>query len=418
MALVSEGSFPSQPTSLWRHSDFLKLWTGETVSLFGSQFTVLAMPLIATLTLNATAGEMGVLNALDTAPFLLVGLLAGVWVDRLRRRPILMTANIGRALVLSGVPLAAWLGVLRLEQLYVVGFLAGVLTVFFDVAYQSYLPALVDRRQLIEGNSKLEVSRSTAQIGGPAIAGLVVQALSAPLAIALDALSFLWSALFLALIRGHEPAPDRSNGKPFLPELREGLGVVFGDSSLRSIAGCTGTMNLFGSGIWALYVLFAVRELELDSARIGFIWSVGSATVMLGVLIAGRASERFGLGPTIVASAFVGGLANLPLVFANPSSAVFLLILAGLVGSLTTPVYNINQVSLRQAITPDRLQGRMNATMRFLVWGTMPVGALMGGALGEAIGLRPAIAVFAIGELLGFLWLLPSPVPGLRRIVA
>ena len=394
----------------------MKLWAGETISVFGSQFTLLAMPLVATLMLNVTAAEMGILNAMDTLPFLLVGLAAGVWVDRLRRRPVLIAADIGRALVLCWVPLAAWLGILSLEQLYLVGFLTGLCTVFFDVAYQAYLPALVDRRQLVEGNSKLEMSRSAATISGPAVAGVFIQVLSAPLAMALDAASFLWSAACVAAIRRPESAPESAHGRSFWGGLREGLQVVFGDPRLRAIAGCTGSGNLFNSAIWALYVLFAVRELALDPARLGFIFSVGSAAALLGVLGAGWLSGRFGLGPTIVGSAFMFGLGGLPLVFANPDSATPLLVLGWLIGSLANPVYNINQVSLRQAIVPDSLQGRMNATMRFLVWGTMPLGALLGGALGEAIGLRPAIAVFAAGELLSFLWLLPSPVPGLKRV--
>ena len=416
MALSDASAYPS--ASLWRHPDFMKLWIGETVSVFGSQFTMLAMPLIATLLLNATAVEMGILNAVDTLPFLLVGLAAGVWVDRLRRRPILILADVGRALVLSWVPLAAWLGILRLEHLYVVGLLVGLFTVFFDVAYQAYLPALVNRSQLVEGNSKLEVSRSASTLAGPALAGVFIQAFSAPLAMALDAASFLWSAAFVALIRKPEPAPESADSRSFWSDLREGLGVVFGDTRLRAIASCTGTGNLFNSAIWSLYVLFAVRELGLDPARLGFVFSVGSASALAGVLLAGWSSQRFGLGSTIVGSALGWGLAGVPLVFASPDTAVFLLTLGWLIGSLANPIYNINQVSLRQAIVPDQLQGRMNATMRFIVWGTMPLGALIGGALGEAIGLRPAIAVFALGELLSFLWLLPSPVPGLDRIPA
>ncbi|MDA8188411.1 MAG: MFS transporter [Dehalococcoidales bacterium] len=415
MARVSAPVATASAT-LWRHHDFLKLWAGQTISMLGSRFSTLALPLIAALSLRASPVEMGLLTAVETAPFLLLGLFAGVWVDRRRRRPILVSGDVGRALLLATIPLAALAGALSMPLLYVVGFLTGVLTVFFDVAYQSYLPMLVGRAQLIEGNSKLEVSRSIAQVAGPGIAGVVVQIVSAPLAIAFDALSFFISAVFLSLIGRTEEAPDRTTRAPLLVEAREGLSVVFGNPYLRSIAGATATFNVFSSAIWALYILFATRELGLEPAAIGVVFGVGNAGALTGAVFAGHLARRLGLGRVIVGASLIGGLGNLVIASATGGFALPTLITAHFLISLSLPLYNINQVSLRQAITPERLLGRVNATNRFLVWGTMPLGGLAGGALGETLGLRPAIALAAICGLTGFLWVLRSPVSTLDRI--
>lgn len=406
-----------QFAGLWRHPGFLKLWVGQTISIFGSAITGLALPLAAVLLLDAGPAQMGLLGAADFAPFLLVGLFAGVWVDRLSRRRVLIAGDVGRALLLLTIPLAALLGALRMEQLYVVGFLTGVLTVFFDVAYQSFLPSLVQREQLVEGNSKLEVSRSVGNIAGPGLAGALVQLVTAPLAILLDALSFLVSACFLAWIRAPEVVRQAEQRRSMWNEIGEGLRIVLGNPLLRSIAGCTGTSNLFSSTLYSLYVLYVTRELGVTPALLGLVFSVGSAGGLLGALLAGRAARTFRLGPTIVVSGGMTGVATLLILLARgPLFAVVPLLAAAqfLVG-LGVPIYNINQVSLRQAICPHRLQGRMNATMRFIVWGTLPIGALIGGALGERIGLWPTMAVGAIGMLLAPLWVYFSPVRSLRE---
>ena len=412
-----EGPPDIRPTvELWRHADFLKFWAAQSVSVFGSQFTNLAIPLIAALRLQATPAQMGVLTAVETAPFLLIGLLAGVWVDRWRRRPVLIAGDVGRAVVLLSIPAAAFAGALTMGQLYVVGALIGVLTVFFDVAYQAYLPSLVGRTQLIEGNSKLEVSRSTAQVTGPGLAGVLIQALSAPIVIVLDAFSFLVSGILIGVIRRREAVPQRSARAPMLAEVREGLGVVFGSPLLRNIAGATGTSNFFASALFSIFILYATRDLAMTPAAIGLVGSIGSLGALAGALTGGRMGRRFGVGPTIVGSILTGGLGFLLVALATPSTAVAVLAGGGVLGSFGAVVYNINQVSLRQAITPMRLQGRMNATMRFIVWGTMPLGGLVGGYLGEILGLRPAIAVTAAGGTLAFLWVLFSRVRTLRTI--
>ena len=409
-------------SGLWRHPDFLKLWVGQTISVFGTQITLLALPLTAVLMLDASAAQMGLLGAAERAPFLLVGLFAGVWVDRLRRRPILIGADLGRAALLGWIPLAAAFGWLRIEHLYVVGFLAGVLTVFFDVAYMAYLPALVRREQLVEGNSKLEVSNSVAMIAGPGLAGGLVQLVTAPVAIVVDALSYLGSALSLAFIRRPEPAPRAVGARPVGPqgfwgEIGEGLRVVLGNPLLRAIAGCTGTSNLFSNVLFTVFVLYATRELGIGPAALGLIFAAVGPGSLLGALLAGPLARRFGLGPTIVGSIFVSGVSAflIPLAGGPPAAAIALLAAASFLGGLGGPVYNISQVSLRQAIVPGRLQGRMNATMRFLVWGTMPIGSLLGGFLGETVGLRPTMLVGALGMTLTTLWVLLSPVRALRE---
>src|SRR5574337_1386125 len=400
---VSPSAGESTGRPVWEHGDFMKLWTAQTISVFGDRFSELAIPLIAVLTLGATPGQMGILSAVTRAPFLLIGLFAGVWVDRLSRRPILITGDLGRAAVLLSIPLAAGLGSLSMLHLYAVGVLVGILTVFFDVAYQAYLPALVHRGQLVEGNSKLEATRSLAGLAGPSIAGIVIQILSAPLAIVLDAISFIASGGLISLIRRREGSAERPIRGPVLAEVREGLSVVLGNSFLRSIAGCTGTTNFFSSALFALYILFATRELKLGPAQIGVIFSIGGVTGLIGSLTAGRVANRLGVGRTIVGASLLFGLGLVPVAAASPGTA-WLLIPSTMLVSFANPIYNINQVSLRQAITPHRLQGRMNATMRFLVWGTMPLGGILGGVLGTSLGLRAGIGVAAAGGLLAFLW--------------
>jgi MFS family permease len=416
MFYASRGVNGIRFTGLWRHPEFMKLWTGQTISQFGTQVSQLAIPLAAALVLNASPAQMGLLGAFEFAPFLLLSLFAGVWVDRLPRRPVLIVADVGRTALLASIPLAALLHVLSMEQLYAVALLTGVLTVFFDVAYQSYLPVLVSREHLVEGNSKLEVSRSVAQIAGPGLAGALVQLVTAPMAMLVDALSYVASVISLLFIRVKEPDPLRADGRAIWAELREGLAIVLGNPLLRSIAGCTGTSNLFGNAMQAVYVLYVTRELGLQPATIGLIFAMSGPGALLGAVVAGKLASSFGLGRTIVGSIFLGGLANLlvPLAGGPPALTIGMLMAAMFFGGVANPVYNINQVSLRQAITPDHLQGRMNASMRFIVWGTIPIGALLGGALGQVFGLWPTIVAMVLADLLAPAWVLFSPVRQLR----
>ena len=394
----------------------MKLWGAETVSQLGSQVTLLALPLLAISVLDATTFQVGALAAIATAPFLLVGLPAGAIVDRLPRRPVLIASDVGRAAALLSIPVVHEVGHLTMAQLYVVGFVTGVLTVFFDVAYQSYLPALVERDQLVDGNGKLEISRSGAQIAGPGIAGALIDWLTAPVAVFVDAVSFALSGAGIAAIRRNEHREPTTGPRPRLPaEIAEGLRYVLGHRLLRSIAGTTATSNLFFSMFFAVLIVYMVRVLELRPGVIGLVFAIGNVGFLVGAVVSAPVAKRFGLGRTIVmSSAMAAGTLLVPL--AGGDAAVPLIVAAQLIVGIGIPVYNINQVSLRQAICPDRLQGRMNATMRFMVWGTMPLGSLLGGTLGSTIGLRPTLWVGAVGGSLAFLWVLLSPVRTLTEV--
>ncbi|MET0938161.1 MAG: MFS transporter [Gaiellaceae bacterium] len=405
---------------LWRHSDFLKLWSAETISVFGSQVGQLALPLVAILVLDASAFEVAALGTVLFLPFIFFALPAGVWVDRLRRRPILIAGDLGRTVLLATIPLAYVGDALTMGQVYVVAFLVGFCTVFFDVAYQSYLPSLVEREQIIDGNSKLEISRAAAQVGGPGLGGALVQIFTAPYAVLIDAISFLGSALFLLRIKKPEDRPvaekAADGSKPSLwAELKEGLHFVFGIPNLRAQAGCTATLNFFGSVAFSIYLVFAVRTLRLSAGVIGIVFSIGSVGPLLAALTSTRISGRFGIGPATIVMAALFGPATLLVAFAPTSNgAIPFLVVAGIVSGFASVAYNIIQVSYRQAICPPRLQGRMNSVMRFMVWGTIPLGTLLGGALATWIGLRETILVGAIGGGLAVLWIVFSPQRHLR----
>jgi MFS family permease len=407
--------------SLFRHRDFVKLWSAQTISQFGTHVTLLALPLIAATTLNVTPFEFGLLGTIEFLPFILLSLPAGVWVDRLRRRPILIAGDLIRAAALLSIPIAFALNALTIWQLYVVGFINGCATVFFDVAYQSYLPSLVDRDQIVDGNSKLETSRSAAQITGPGAAGVIIGAFTAPLAIVLDALSFVVSAVFMFAIRRHEAAPEPvSNEHGERPSMRseitDGLRYVGAHPFLRSIAGTTGLSNFFSNVVYAILILYLVRQLAFTPEVLGLVFSLGSVGFLLGALVANRVAMRFGVGPTIVGSSMASGPSALLIAIAPPDLAVPFVTASVFLAGLGGAIYNINQVSLRQAITPERMQGRMNATMRFIVWGTIPFGGILGGFLGGVIGLDETIWIGAIGGVFVFLPVLFSPVRSLERI--
>jgi len=401
--------------TLWHHADFMKLWVGQTTSFFGSALTRLALPLIAAFTLNATPVDMGLLAAVGTAPSLLVGLFAGVCVDRWRRRSLLIVGDVGRALLLVTIPAAAFLGRLSMVQLYVVSFLGGILALLFDVASRSYLPTVIDRRQLVEGNSKLELSGSITAVAGPSLAGLIIQAITAPVAIVLDAVSYLISALCVFLIKRREEAPQIPRA-PMLTQVQEGLAVVLRLPLLRAFAGCLATSNFSANAFFALYILFGTRVLGLNAAALGLVYGLGASGALVAAMVAPWVTAHLGVGRAIIVGAFLGSLEVLPVVFATPRTAVALLLVSSLLGNFGWVLYNVNATSIRQAITPMALQGRMNATLSFLVSGMLPLGALAGGALGEVLGLRATITLAAVGSLLSVLWVLFSPVRGLARI--
>ena len=407
---------PPSPT-LWRHRDFRLLWGAQTVSQFGSQVSQLAIPLTAALTLDATPFQMGLLWAVYMAPFLAFGLVAGVWVDRRRRRPTLIITDVLRALVLLVVPVAALLDLLRIELLYAVIFLAGALTLFFDVAYGSYLPSIVDRDRLAEGNAKLETSRVAARIAGPSVAGLLVRSLTGPVAVVVDAATYLASAAFLARIATPEPPPPEA-GASLRSAIGEGLHVVASDPILRATTISVTLWNVSDSVLVAVYVLFATRDLGLGAGAIGVVFAAGNVGGILGAFLGARAATRLGPGPAIVLGALVGAL-GIPLVAlaaGPPPVAAAVLVAAQVLASASLSVAAINTASIRQALVPHHLLGRVNATVRFASWGLLPVGSLVGGLLGTLLGLRATIAVGALLAVASFLAVWFSPVRTLRTV--
>jgi MFS family permease len=406
-------------TGLWRHPEFQKLWAGQTLSSLGSQITGFALPLTAILLLGATPGQMGLLAALQYAPFLLVTLVAGAWVDRLPRLRILVAADLGRALLLGSIPAAALFGMLGLEHLYAAAVLTGVLTVCFNVADQAFLPTLLRREELIEGNSKLAASRAVAQVAGPGLGGWLLQMLTAPIAIALDAASFLASAFCLGLIRArHTEDSGPCNGRTGLRgEIAEGLRLVLSHPLLRPIAGAGATHACFTYVMLALVQLYALSELDLTPAVLGGVLAVGGLGVLPGAALARSVALRLGVGTTLAGATLLDAFAILLMALAGgPLAPPAVLLAAGLFAhGLAIPLFDVNQVSLRQALTPERLQGRMNATMKFLIMGAAPLGAFTGGLLAEQIGLRPTLLVAAVGAALASFWVLFSSLRALRE---
>jgi MFS family permease len=404
---------------LWEHADFLKLWSGQSISEFGSQVSLLAIPLLAAIELHASPFEFSLLGVAGFVPFILFALPAGAWVDRLRRRPILLVGDGARALLLAVIPVLWATHTLRMWHLLVLQFVIGIFTVFFDVAYQSYLPSLVDREQLVEGNSKLQLTVSVAQVAGPSASGALVGAITAPYAILADAISFVVSTGFMLRIRHRESVPDaRAAGAPkprLWSEAKEGLRWVVTHRWLRAIAACTATANFFGNMVFAILVLYLVRSLHFSSLEIGILFALGSCGSIIGALLATRIQRRVGVGPTIVAAAMLFALGGLAYPLAPQSFPLPALITGMAAASFGNVVYNITQVSLRQAITPERLQGRMNAGMRWIVWGTIPLGGITGGAIAQAFDLRLTLWIGSVGALAA---ILPVALTSVRSIQA
>ncbi len=410
------GEVPGTRTSLLFHRDFRLLWAGDAISQVGTMVTMLALPLLAVRTLHASPLQVGLLTTFETLAFLVIGLPAGAWVDRLRRRNVLVVGDLGRAVMLASLPVAAHYQVLTMAQLYLVALVNGVFTVFFDVAYQSYLPSLVGRDHLVEGNAKLQGTQSVAQVAGPSLGGFLVQLLTAPYALLVDSVSYLWSAVCVTAIRHREPRPQRTADTNLVREIREGLGFVLGHPLLRAIAACTGVFNLFGGAVSAMLIIVLARDLDLPAGVIGLLFSASAVGGLLGALVARRIAEWVGQGQAIWLSAALTAPFGLVMPFLQRDWTLGLFVLAQLVLYGGAVVYNITQVSFRQGLCPDRLLGRMNATMRFLVWGTLPLGGLLGGALGSLVGVRPTLFVGVAGTCLAFLPIYLSPLRTMREL--
>jgi MFS family permease len=407
--------------SLWRNRNFTHLWFAESISQLGSQVSILALPLVAITVLHVSTFAVGALTAVEFAPFVLFGLPAGAIVDRFLRRPVLILADLGRAVALASVPLTYAFDALTYAQLLVVVFVTGSLTVFFDVAYQSILPALVEHDQIVDGNARLEVSRSSAQLAGPAVGGVLVQAIGAASAVTADAISFVGSALLIRGIHAEEPPIDpREAGTSRLRalgrEIREGLHYVLGHRVLRMIAGSTATSNFFSSMTTAVFLLYAVRERHYSAGLVGAVFAIGNIGPLVAAVTSARITRVLKLGRSIWLGMLIAQLATLLLGVAPTQHAFAYFTVAWLLFGFGGTVYNISQVSLRQAITPRRLQGRMNASMRFMIWGTMHFGSLAGGALGTWIGLRPTLLVAGIGGMAAVPWVLARSVRELREM--
>lgn len=409
---------------LFRHHDFRQLFFADVVSQCGTQLSLLALPVLAVRQLDANEFQMGVLSAFGTLAFLVIGLPAGAWVDRWLKQRVLVANDLLRGLALLSLPVAWWLDALTLGQMYAVALVVGVGTVFFDVAYQSYLPEIVPSASISEGNAKLQSAGSVANLVGPAIGGALIKLVGAPVAIAIDVVSFVWSAYFVGRIRQVAVPPPRSERRPLGREIGEGLAFVVRHPLLSRIAACTSISNLFGSMSGALIVLFALRDLELTEAVLGLSFSAGALGGLGGALLSNRLIGLLGEGRAIPLSAIaiIPGGALLPLAGGHLGGwevpAVPALVASSVIFSFWVVVYNVTQVSFRQRLCPKPLLGRMNASIRFFVWGTMPVGALVGGVLGTLWGIRPVLWLSVLGYAFSVLPVLFSPLIRMRDLPA
>ncbi len=404
---------------LWRNRDFLKLWAGQSISVFGTLLG--ALPFTAVFVLGASPFQMALLSVAQLLPQFLAGLVAGAWVDRLRRRPIMIVADLGRAALLAAVFVAAVTDLLRMEHLYAVAFALGVLTIFFDVAYLAYLPSVVGREHLLEGNAKLAASTSVMEVGSFGVSGWIVQLASARVAVLVDALSFVVSAASLGAIRAGEPPPVPGEARESIwREVREGVGAVIHDPLLRALGLATVARHFAYGAIGAIILLYATRGLGFGAGLVGIIFGVGGLSSLVGAAFAERATRRLGLGRAMTGAMLVSGTVALCLPLAPGANALGLALLVApqLFGDACDTVFNINEASLRQAFVPERMLGRVDATIRFASVGVMLVGALAGGAIGETAGLRVALLVGIAGIFVAALVLLVSPVRRVRKLPA
>ncbi|MFI1994554.1 MFS transporter [Actinoplanes sp. NPDC020271] len=399
----------------WR-TDFRYIWSGETASLFGTQILQLAMPLTAITYLHATPGQLGVLGAVTYLPFLILGLPAGVFVDRWRRRPILVASNLGQMAGIGAVPVLAALGLLTFPLLLTAALVAGFFRVFFTIAYRSYLPVVVPTEQLTYANSRLTASESAAQIAGPGLGGLLIQAIGAQYALVADAVSYLASALSNAAVRRREPVKPR-DPTPARTLIADGFRSTLKNPYLRAFAGEAASYNLFWQAVLTLLALFAVRDLGMTPGTLGIAISIGAVGALLGAVATERVANRVGLGRTLVAAVIIGDIAPIAVPF-TPSGtwAPVVLAAAFFIQGIGITGCNVHTMVIRQTVTPDHLRGRTNATYLFLAYGIIPVGAVLGGWLGDTIGLRGALAVSTIGLFCTCLFIIFSPARRLRSL--
>ncbi|MFE3379431.1 MFS transporter [Streptomyces anulatus] len=418
---------PSPPPSLWRDTDFRRLWAGQTASQLGEHTTLVVLPLFAVLTLDAGAGPLGALRAVGQAPILLLSLLAGAWVDRWRARTVMVLTDAARTVALGAAAVAGLLGLLGLPALFVVAFTVGALSVLFDVAYQASLVRMVRRDQLVRGNSALEGSRSAAQIGGPALGGALVSLLSAPVAAAAGALFFAVSFVSLRRIRRPESVPERVAPVPERPELvapvrgriREGLRFVAGNAWLRAVCLASAAFQLSFAATMTVYLLFLPRELHLTGATVGLALAATGPGALLGSVLAARLPGRLGHGVVLVSAAVLGNGALLcvPALYGSTIATILALLAVNFVFGTFSQLVNVTVMSVRQAVTPDGMQGRAAATITFVGMGFTPLGSLLGGLLAQEWGLRTGLLVTAAGMMLSPVLMAASPLARLGRLL-
>ena len=408
------------PPLLFDAPDFRQLWLGQTISVFGDQITQLGLPLVAVLTLGADATQMGTLTAVGLLPHLLFSLVAGVWLDRVRaRRRLMIAADLGRAALIASIPLAFALGVLAMPQLYVVGFLGGTLAVVFDLSWNTLFVSVTERERYVEAMALLNGSRSLASVAGPTIGGILVQVLGAPLAMLGDAFSYLGSVVFLRRIRAEEPPIEHEEGST-RERLLAGLSFTIGDPIMRPTLLSVATVNLFTFASSALFILYATTTLGVSPGALGLALGTGSVGAVIGAIFATRVGRRIGLGPAYALGLVVYPVSLLLIPLAGPEMSMTL-ILALLFGSefgagLGVMILDINVGAIIYARTPDRIRARAAGAFRFINYGVRPIGALFGGLLGGAIGVREAILLTTIAAIGGVLFLIGSPVLRLRDL--
>lgn len=409
----------NSPTSLIRNRHFRWLWLGQAVSVFGDQFSNLALPVLAVTVLGATSQEMGYLSAASTACWLLVGLIAGAWVDRLIKRHVMLAADLVRFLALLAIPLLWMNHQLQIWHLFVVAGITGLAAVFFGVASQSFIPVLLPKEQIGTGNSALETSSSVAGVAGPSVVGFLLGILKAPVLIAFDAISFAFSALSLSLIRDSELQKPVESRRPLREEIAEGLRFVKNQPIIRTIALTTGTGNFFSNMAMALLPLFILKELGFTAGQFGLMMSAGAVGALIGAASAGKLMQWIGEGRLVVLTAVLHGFTtgSIPVASLLPHDAQLpFLMFTEFFNGILVLAYNITQVSARQRICPPELMGRMNASIRFFIWGVMPIGSLIGGWVGASIGVIPTMWIGCAGVLASSVFVLMSPLRNMRKL--
>lgn len=399
---------------LWHDRGFVDLWAANGISQLGTQVSVLAIPLTALFVLKKGALEVALLRAFSVLPFVVFSLPAGVWIDRVRRRPLMIVADFGRALNLATIPIAFWLGDLTLAQLYIVAVIHGTLTVVFDVAYLSFLPGLVPRERLNEANGKLLGTAAIAQVIGPTLAGALIGAVGAAVAVIANAISYAGSGAFVTHIRGREEKPGAAQTRK-RDELLEGIRYVFSQPYLRTLTVWTSLWNLFTSGFFAIEVVYFVRTLHWSATEIGIVLALGSSGLLVGALVNERLVERFGIGRMIAFSGIVFSALLAAVPGAPRSHAAVVIVASGFVASTVGFFANVNQLTFRQAITPTRLLGRMNSIVRLMYWGTIPAGSALAGILAGPLGLRTTLFAAAVGSTVACIPIATSKIRTLRR---